>query len=293
MKLFNGFNTSFANDLTSGRGRSKGIALSGYSAKAKSAFGNIINPSDVSIYLGLEDAPGSTNAENPVGTNPAFINGVALNENGIFKKGASLDGSNQGVGYPLGTFPYSRSNDNDYSLSLWVNVDEYPNPADPNYNGIDATSYIVCNTNVPFGGRQGFVLLMASATSGYGVDGAVVYQPYHGATPFGAGTGFRNTNEEFLLQKNKWSHIAVNRSTVSGVEIWINGKLAVSDPFNQTSATSANGDITIGNRGTSIVDGGSFYNRNALQGKVDEFFLIDRTLTQEEIQNIYALGSNP
>jgi len=244
---------------------------------------------DIEIYLNCDDAPGSSVIHNfSTYVNPLPINAPTLQSEGIDGWGIELDGVNQGIGYPLGTFPYSQGQSNNYSISMWVRPQTYP--GDAGYPGIDSTCYICCNTNVPFGGRQGFVVLLSSAISAYGVDGAVVYQPYHGSTPFGAGTGFRNTNPEFLLQRDTWNHVVINRDVVSGIEIWINGQLAVSDPFNQTSANPSNGDITIGNRGTSTFDGGSFYNRNTLDGSVDEFLLMNRTLTPTEITDLYNAG---
>jgi hypothetical protein len=231
---------------------------------------NVGGPGSAEMCLPMDDAPGQTEINNlNKNGNPKPRNGNALQTEGIDGWGIDFDGLNQ------------------YSISFWLKPEAYP--GDANYNGVDAVPYVISNTNVPFVSRWGFVVLLSSKISGYGVDGAIVFQPRHGATPFGAGTGFRNTSPEFLANVGEWTHCVINRNIITGIEIWINGQLAVSDPFNETSANPSNGDITIGCRGNEGVS--TFFNRNTYQGQMDEVLLMNRVLTQAEITELYENGA--
>ena len=243
---------------------------------------------DTEMYLNCEDAPGSSVIHNfSTYINPLPVNSPTLQSDGIDGWGINLDGVNQALQSTPGTFPFNQGQTSNYSMSFWIKPEAYP--GSPGYAGVDSVPYVISNTNVPFGPRWGFVVLLSSAISAYGVDGAVVYQPRHGASSFGAGTGFRNTSPEFLCTVGNWHHVAINRDIVSGIEIWVNGQLAVSDPFNETSANTSAGDITIGSRGN---DGAAtFNNRNTFQGNIDEFLLMNRTLTPTEITALYEAGA--
>jgi len=248
---------------------------------------NVGGPGSVEAYLPMNDPVGTTVIRNIDGTTDLLpINNPAVQANGVDSWGINLDGFNQSVSASPGTFPFNQGQTSDYSMSFWIKPEAFP--GDANYNGIDAVPYLVSNTNVPFGPRWGFVVLISSSISAYGVDGAIVFQPRHGASVFGAGTGFRNTSPEFLANRGEWTHVAINRNIVSGIEIWVNGQLAVSDPFNETSANTSAGDLTIGCRGN---DGAAtFYNRNTFQGDIDEFALINRVLAPAEITALFEAG---
>jgi len=243
---------------------------------------------DIEMYLNMDEAPGSTLAHNFAnGVNIPMVNGPTLQSDGIDGWGINLDGVNQALQSTPGTFPFNQGQTSNYSMSFWIKPEAYP--GNPGYAGLDAVPYVISNTNVPFGPRWGFVVLLSSAISAYGVDGAVVYQPRHGASSFGAGTGFRNTSPEFLCTVGNWHHVAINRDIVSGIEIWVNGQLAVSDPFNETSANTSAGDITIGCRGNE--GAATFNNRNTFQGNIDEFVLLNRTLSPAEITALFEAGA--
>jgi len=242
---------------------------------------------DIEMYLRMDDAPGSPVIHNyATYNNPVAANGPTLQEQGIDAYGVSFDGLNQALQSTPGSFPFNQGQTSNYAISGWFKADAYP--GDPGYLGIDSTCYLISNTNVGFGPRWGFMLFLSSALSAYGVDGGIVWQPRHGATPFGVGTGFRNLAPEFLAERGKWMHIVCNRDIVSGIEMWINGELAVSDPFNETSANASNGDITLACRGNEGVS--TFNNRNTLQGTMDEWLLMNRTLTPAEITALYEAG---
>ncbi len=158
---------------------------------------------------------------------------------------------------------------NEYSYSLWVKVNAFPDES------ID-----------------GWMMFSAGSTSsrfcqGIGIhpDGGICATSYNiGNNPIGSWA------ESPSIQENQWCHIVVTRD-YEKVQIYVNGELM---PYVETEIYipyTQNQDANYGSPGTRVIIGGrsTMINPYPFIGNIDDFAIYNRVISAEEVKQLYEI----
>jgi len=206
---------------------------------------------DTSIYAAYN---AENNANDSVGTKHGTAQGSLTYTTGKVGNAFQFNGSNAYVQLPNNSFNFT----GDCSVSLWVN---FPSMSFQNCQLIDNTCF---------------------DTSGVGTSGWRLYYLY-------GSLGFYNFRENNMVllesmqlnQANVWYHVVITTSS-SGMKIYLNGSLSASN----TTTQRPNYPNTV-----STKLGASRSNNQFFTGKMDGVTVWDKSLTANEVTNLYNLGT--
>ena len=206
---------------------------------------------DTSIYASYN---AENNANDSVGTKHGTAQGGLTYTTGKVGNAFQFNGSNAYVQLPNNSFNFT----GDFSASLWVN---FPSMSFQNCQLIENTCF---------------------DTSGAGTSGWRLYYLY-------GSLGFYNYRENSMVllesyqlnQANVWYHVVITSSS-SGMKIYLNGSLSVSN----TTTQRPNYPNTASTR-----LGASRFNSQFFTGKMDGVTIWNRLLTDDEVTNLYNAGN--
>jgi hypothetical protein len=215
---------------------------------------------DDSGLVGLWALNGNTN--DATGNNHGANQGATFSEEaGVVGQGASFNGSSDYI-----STNQSLVEDN-YTLSLWMQ----PNITINSSNSLD---YGLIGYDVHGVTNGHFGLGWNINNVGVPEDGTLKFNTQNGAGTFFSG----NKTTWNALQ---WYHVAVVVENNSTGTIYVNGEI--------DGSGAVNGGIMLPWIGANVKYGGT---KEYFDGKIDEVKLYTRALAQEEIQNLYGLGSH-
>ncbi|MCA9213659.1 MAG: DUF1549 domain-containing protein, partial [Planctomycetales bacterium] len=185
-------------------------------------------------------------------------NGANKTVQGKVGSAAELTGDDA-IGLKVGNFRRSQP----FSVSLWINSPDHKERATIFHRSRAWTD----------AGSRGYQLLME--------DGKLSFSLIH----FWPGNAIRvSTKHQVAI--NEWTQVTVTydgSSKASGVRLYLNGELADSEVIRDNLYKN----IT-GGGGDNIAIGERFRDRGFSKGKVDEFRVFDRQLTDVEVKNLFA-----
>jgi hypothetical protein len=140
-----------------------------------------------------------------------------------------------------------------HSVSLWFKA---------NTMSAGTHSYLMCNANVGLSNRLGIVL--------YNVEGTKTIRVYY----FNMGY----TGRSGTLIENEWVHLVYTCTSSGVLSLYLNGVLQTGTQ----SDTVSTAGLFIGDKG----DGSGYFN-----GLIDEFFIWNKVLSQDDVTNLYNEGN--
>lgn len=201
----------------------------------------------------------SGNANDETGNNNGSVNGATLTADrfGNNDMAYEFDGVNDLI--DLGDVPAFQMSTNNFAISFWM------------YYDADQLSYIIGKRTTANNYEQYGVII------GSGLTGIPTASDQ--ITPFFRSNG---SNRQMALGalKGKWHNIVISHDYSTETTTYVDGVLAAvsSTPFDgNLNATGSS--LVIGHLN---IDNGGYYN-----GKVDDIYIYNRTLTTTEITNIY------
>lgn len=211
-------------------------------------------------------ADSSGNGYNAYATDLSYGIGVELDANGC----AEFNGSSSGVTFNKNDYNSDFNNQN-YSVSLWLNLKSFPN----NY------------TNLFEIGDATFFRLLKADTAVFELQVGNKY----GTSFYGGGTitfAEEDTFTDKAFYENKWVHLAMTTNNFWGdreYKVYINGS------YVGNKITSVGGDNIIYSSSDSLLQVGHRKGTNvlSLDGKIQDFFYYNRVLEASEVSALYNL----
>ena len=184
---------------------------------------------------------------------------------GIFNKAGVFNGSSSSAEFPtMGTTFI-----NDYSLSAWFKLDAYAGAGSPGYN--------LATIVTTFTDAYGWV---AVSTTSKKLKFSTEYLP---ASPWGYAIESTST-----IELGVWYHMAVTKSSTTGMKMYINGTL-------ETTQALATQDLTAGPIGTYRNCWGMYGSQASnqyshLDGEIDQGRIFNSVLTQSQVTELARGG---
>jgi len=200
------------------------------------------------------------------GNNGTLKNGATYDTDGASNTALSLDGTNDYV--ELAADAFGNLSSTDFSITAWINP------------GDDIAEFDVIVGKRADSGGSGFVFDLRDKTG-----------ENDGAHPFGIGFAIEGSalvtvDSSATIAKNEYSHVAAVVDRDANVKLYVNGVEVGSATIDLTDQGS---EINVGNKigiGARIGNDGATLS-NKFPGKIDEVRFYRRTLTNNEVNNLY------
>jgi len=207
---------------------------------------------DIENYYKMDtNANDSVSAINGTATGATLTTG----NGGQISEGYDFDGVNDYISLPSTGFDTTFSGD--FSVSLWVNVDNF-DPAS------FSESWMICfrgdrNVQMKYTAAGAFLINFFTGTN------------YTITTAGGYSTGV-------------WYNVTATKSGTNGTKIYVNG-------VEQAANASATGTPSTNTAGSSIGDYAGSLTNYQVDGTIDEIGIWSKELTAEEVKNLYNNGA--
>jgi len=203
------------------------------------------------------------------GNNGTLLNGATYDTDGVVNTALSLDGTNDCV--ELAADAFGDLSSTDFSITAWIN---------PNNDIAEFDAIVAKRAD---SGGSGFVFDLRDLSSEGGTG--------DNAHPFGIGfaiegSALQTLDSSATIPKNEYSHVAAVVDRDANVKLYVNGVEVGSAAIDLTDQGS---EINVGNKigiGARIGNDGATLS-NKFPGKIDEFRFYRRTLTANEVNNLY------
>jgi len=222
---------------------------------------------DLQALYRFDEGSGTTATDTSGNSNNGTLkNGATYDTDGVVNTALSLDGTNDYV--ELAADAFGNLSSTDFSITAWINPND------------DIAEFDVIVGKRADSNGSGFIFDLRDKTG-----------ENDGAHPFGIGFSLEGSalvtvDSSATIAKDEYSHVAAVVDRDANVKLYVNGVQVGSSTIDLTDQGS---EINVSNKigiGARIADDGATLS-NKFPGKIDEVRFYRRTLTANEVNNLY------